>query len=100
MSVDITNETQWDINPMVFSDLAVWTMDQMHVSTHSDLSVSFIEPEPMAQLHMRWMNLEGPMSCVRGAGEIIRKGCSAISFSAPGWQRIRLLLRGIPRSKK
>ena len=74
VSVDITNETQWDINPMVFSDLAVWTMDQMHVSTHSDLSVSFIEPEPMAQLHMRWMNLEGPTDVMSFPMDELRPG--------------------------
>ena len=74
MSVDITNETQWDINPMVFSDLAVWTMDQMHVSTHSDLSVYFIETEPMAQLHMRWMNLEGPTDVMSFPMDELRPG--------------------------
>ena len=59
---------------MVFSDLAVWTMDQMHVSTHSDLSVSFIEPEPMAQLHMRWMDLEGPTDVMSFPMDELRPG--------------------------
>ena len=36
MSVDVTNETQWVIDPKVFSDLGIWVLDQMRVSTQSD----------------------------------------------------------------
>ena len=28
MSVDVTNETQWVIDPKVFSDLGIWVLDQ------------------------------------------------------------------------
>ena len=38
MSVDVTNETQWVIDPKVFSDLGIWVLDQMRVSTQSDLT--------------------------------------------------------------
>ena len=44
MSVDVLNETEWVIDPKLFSDLAVWTMDQMCVSTQSDLTVIFNDP--------------------------------------------------------
>ena len=60
MSVDVTNETQWVIDPKVFSDLGIWVLDQMRVSTQSDLTIMFVDPDPIAELHMRWMNLEGP----------------------------------------
>lgn len=58
MSVDVTNETQWVIDPKVFSDLGIWVLDQMRVSTQSDLTIMFVDPDPIAELHMRWMNLE------------------------------------------
>lgn len=74
MSVDITNETEWGINPLVFSDLAVWTMDQMRVSTESDLSIAFIDPAPMAELHLRWMNLEGPTDVMSFPMDELRPG--------------------------
>ena len=60
MSVEVTNETVWQIDGKVFSDLGIWVMDQMRVSTQSDLTIMFVDPDPIAQLHMRWMNLEGP----------------------------------------
>ena len=37
MSVEVTNETIWDIDAKAFSDLGLWVMDQMRVSTQSDL---------------------------------------------------------------
>ena len=61
MSVEVTNETAWQIDGKIFSDLGVWVMSQMRVSTQSDLTIMFVDPRsPSPQLHMRWMNLEGP----------------------------------------
>ena len=42
MSVEVTNETEWIIDPKVFSDLGVWVLDQMRVSTQSDLAIMFV----------------------------------------------------------
>ena len=60
MSVEVTNETIWDIDAKAFSDLGLWVMDQMRVSTQSDLTILFVDPDPIAELHERWMSLEGP----------------------------------------
>ncbi|WP_291527453.1 rRNA maturation RNase YbeY [Bifidobacterium sp. UBA744] len=74
MSVEVTNETSWNIDPKIFSDLGVWVMDQMRVSTQSDLSVIFSDPEPIAQLHMRWMSLEGPTDVMSFPMDELRPG--------------------------
>ncbi|WP_033495479.1 rRNA maturation RNase YbeY [Bifidobacterium biavatii] len=74
MSVDVTNETQWTIDPKVFSDLGVWVMDQMRVSTQSDLTILFVDPEPIAELHERWMNLEGPTDVMSFPMDELRPG--------------------------
>lgn len=60
MSVEVANETAWLIEPKVFSDLGIWVLDQMKVSVRSDLAIMFVDPEPIARLHERWMNLDGP----------------------------------------
>ena len=44
MSVEVTNETVWQIDGKVFSDLGIWVMDQMRVSTQSDLTIMFVDP--------------------------------------------------------
>lgn len=74
MSVDVTNETPWTIDPKVFSDLGIWVMDQMRVSTQSDLTIMFVDPEPIASLHERWMNLEGPTDVMSFPMDELRPG--------------------------
>ena len=74
MSVDVTNETQWVIDPKVFSDLGIWVLDQMRVSTQSDLTIMFVDPDPIAELHMRWMNLEGPTDVMSFPMDELRPG--------------------------
>ncbi|MBT1176404.1 rRNA maturation RNase YbeY [Bifidobacterium callimiconis] len=74
MSVDVTNETPWTIDPKVFSDLGVWVLDQMRVSVQSDLTIMFNDPESMAQLHERWMNLEGPTDVMSFPMDELRPG--------------------------
>ena len=60
MAVEVINETEVDIDLSEFSDLADYVLTQMHVSTDSELTILFIEEEPMADLHVRWLDLEGP----------------------------------------
>ncbi|RBP98977.1 rRNA maturation RNase YbeY [Bifidobacterium xylocopae] len=74
MSVEVTNETQWSIEPKIFSDLGLWVLDQMRVSTMSDLTIMFNDPEPMAVLHERWMGLEGPTDVMSFPMDELRPG--------------------------
>lgn len=74
MSVEVTNETQWLIDAKTFSDLGIWVLDQMQVSTNSDLTIIFNDPEPMAVLHARWMNLEGPTDVMSFPMDELRPG--------------------------
>lgn len=77
MSVEVGNETAWSIDPKQFSDLGVWVMDQMKVSTQSDLTITFVDPEPIATLHEKWMDLEGPTDVMSFPMDELRPGMSA-----------------------
>ena len=70
----MSNETVWTIDPKVFSDLGVWVLDQMRVSTQSDLTILFVDPEPIAEMHMHWMNLEGPTDVMSFPMDELRPG--------------------------
>ena len=74
MSVEVTNETAWQIDGKIFSDLGVWVMSQMRVSTQSDLTIMFVDPDPIAQLHMRWMSRRAGDASRRHAGCARRMG--------------------------
>lgn len=43
MSVEVANETEWQLDPKVFSELGLWVMHQMRVSTQSELTITFDE---------------------------------------------------------
>lgn len=74
MSVEVTNETIWDIDAKAFFDLGLWVMDQMRVSTQSDLTILFVDPDPIAELHERWMSLEGPTDVMSFPMDELRPG--------------------------
>ena len=74
MSVEVTNETIWDIDAKAFSDLGLWVIDQMRVSTQSDLTILFVDPDPIAELHERWMSLEGPTDVMSFPMDELRPG--------------------------
>ena len=74
MSVEVTNETIWDIDAKAFSDLGLWVMDQMRVSTQSDLTILFVDPDPIAELHERWMSLEGATDVMSFPMDELRPG--------------------------
>ena len=74
MSVEVTNETIWDIGAKAFSDLGLWVMDQMRVSTQSALTILFVDPDPIAELHERWMSLEGPTDVMSFPMDELRPG--------------------------
>ena len=74
MSVEVTNETIWDIDAKAFSDLGLWVMDQMRVSTQSDLTILFVDPDPIAELHERWMSLEAPTAVTSFPMDELRPG--------------------------
>ena len=98
MSVEVTNETAWQIDGKIFSDLGVWVMSQMRVSTQSDLTIMFVDPDPIAQLHMRWMNLEGPTDVMSFPMDELRPGDGGTEME--GVLGDIVLCRGWPPSRR
>lgn len=60
MSVEVFNETEFPVDLEEFAALAEFVFSQMHLGSAVELSILFIEPEAMEQLHIRWLDLEGP----------------------------------------
>lgn len=60
MSIEVINETEVEIGIAEFRDIAEYVLAQMYVSPDADLSIMFIDPEPMEELHVKWLDLPGP----------------------------------------
>ncbi|MDN5963006.1 MAG: rRNA maturation RNase YbeY [Actinomyces sp.] len=71
---EVINETEHEIDAVEFVALADYVLDQMHVSTSVELNILFIDPEPMADLHVRWLDLEGPTDVMSFPMDELRPG--------------------------
>ena len=74
MSTEVLNETQTVIDGAEFAALADHVLRVMHVNPRAELSILFIDPEPMAELHERWLDLPGPTDVMSFPMDELRPG--------------------------
>ena len=74
MSTEINNETGVAIDAAEFAALADHVLRVMHVNPRAELSILFIDPEPMAELHERWLDLPGPTDVMSFPMDELRPG--------------------------
>ena len=71
---EVLNETDYEIDVAEFVQLADFVLSAMHVSTEVELNIIFIDPEPMEELHVRWLDLEGPTDVMSFPMDELRPG--------------------------
>ena len=71
---EVLNETDYQIDCEEFVRLADFVLSAMHVSTEVELNIIFIDPEPMAELHERWLDLPGPTDVMSFPMDELRPG--------------------------
>lgn len=74
MSTEINNETEWELDGEEFAALATFVLDQLHVHPQAELSLLFVTPEVMAELHERWLDLPGPTDVMSFPMDELRPG--------------------------
>ena len=62
------------IDAAEFAALADHVLRVMHVNPRAELSILFIDPEPMAELHERWLDLPGPTDVMSFPMDELRPG--------------------------
>ncbi|MDE2409923.1 MAG: rRNA maturation RNase YbeY, partial [Actinomycetales bacterium] len=60
MSIEIDNETDWDIDQDRVNALAEYAMDRMHLHPNTDLFIRFVDLKTMEELHIKFMDEPGP----------------------------------------
>ncbi|WP_103062857.1 rRNA maturation RNase YbeY [Actinomyces qiguomingii] len=83
MTTEVINETTTPIDAAEFAALADHVLSNMHVSPLAELNILFIDPEPMAELHVRWLGLEGPTDVMSFPMDELRPG-TAENEAPPG----------------
>ena len=74
MTTEVNNETDVEIDGAEFAALADHVLRVMHVNPRAELSILFIDPEPMAELHERWLDLPGPTDVMSFPMDELRPG--------------------------
>lgn len=60
MSIEIDNETEWDIDQSRVNSLAEFAMDRMRLHPNTDLFIRFVDLKTMEELHIKFMDEPGP----------------------------------------
>jgi probable rRNA maturation factor len=74
MSIDIANESDWEVDEESILDVARYALDQMRIHPQAELSVILVDSAQMAELHVQWMDLPGPTDVMSFPMDELRPG--------------------------
>lgn len=60
MSIDVVNETSYEVDEKGIADLARHVLDALRIHPQAELSVLLVDVAAMTELHVRWMDEPGP----------------------------------------
>ena len=74
MSVDVLNETDYQLDELELVALSKYVMAQMHVHPGADLCLRLVDEAAMEVLHVQWMDLPGPTDVMSFPMDELRPG--------------------------
>lgn len=81
MTVEVLNETEFDIDIAKISNLASFAIKRMKIHPQADLSVIFVDENSIAELNQRWMDEPGPTDVLSFPMDELRPGDNSESIS-------------------
>ncbi len=74
MSIEVNNETEFEVDEAEFAALARFVLDTLHVHPQSELSILFVDTKAMSELHEQWMDEPGPTDVLSFPMDELRPG--------------------------
>jgi probable rRNA maturation factor len=74
VSIDIANESGVDVDERELVDLARHVLDRLGIHPLAELSVLLVEEQAMEQLHVQWMDEDGPTDVLAFPMDELRPG--------------------------
>lgn len=74
MSIDVNNESGWEIDEQAVLDIARYALQRMRIHPLAELSVIVVDSAAMEQLHIQWMDLPGPTDVMSFPMDELRPG--------------------------
>ena len=76
MSVDVNNESDYEVNELEISSHANFLLRSLHINPASELSVMLVDEASMAALHEKFMDLPGSTDVLSFPMDELRAGTS------------------------
>lgn len=83
MSIEISNESELEIDSYRVQNLAMHARDQLRLHPMVDIGIIFVDEAPMTDLHIKWMDEPGPTDVLSFPMDELRPG-SEEQFSPEG----------------
>ncbi|ACZ21288.1 conserved hypothetical protein TIGR00043 [Sanguibacter keddieii DSM 10542] len=74
MSIEVNNESGYEVDEAEFAALGRFVLDEMHVHSQTELSILFVGTEVMSELHVQWMDEPGPTDVLSFPMDELRPG--------------------------
>ena len=74
MSIEVNNESGYEVDEAEFAALGRFVLDEMHVPSQTELSILFVGTEVMTELHIQWMDEPGPTDVLSFPMDELRPG--------------------------
>jgi len=74
MSIEVNNESGYEVDEAEFAALGRFVLDQMHVHPQTELSILFVDTATMTDLHVKWMDEPGPTDVLSFPMDELRPG--------------------------
>lgn len=77
MSIEVTNESSHQVDLDLIRQLAEHAIRRLELHPGVELGVTFIDVEPMTELHVKWMDEPGPTDVLSFPMDELRPGSSS-----------------------
>ncbi|SDL87187.1 probable rRNA maturation factor [Corynebacterium mycetoides] len=85
MSIEVLNESgEGDINEEMLVDVCSYALAAMDVHPDTEVTVTLVDEPTMADLHVRWMDLEGPTDVMSFPMDELTPGGGRPDAAQPG----------------
>ncbi len=84
MSIDINNESGYEVDEETLVQLARFVLDRMRIHPLAELSILLVDSAAMEQLHIQWMDEPGPTDVLAFPMDELRPGREEEPEPEPG----------------
>ena len=74
MSIEVNNETDYEIELAAVEKLSRFVLETMFLHPTTEVSIVFLDEAAMSDLHVEWMDLEGPTDVMSFPMDELRPG--------------------------